>query len=206
MSSRPIIDAGPALNFFAINKERLLLAMTGPISTPETVRDEVLRKSRSDRRFHAAAAVWNKLPEKYLEILSDDATPDLIAAVSRISQLPFDERKRSAKDLGETMVVAHAAVKAEAGQSVIVIIDERQGAQLAQAEKNRLNRLRARGLTVGNISVTNTLSILRKAAGTSHLPDRAAMRTIYERLRECDDGLLSINQTNLLSQRLWTGM
>jgi hypothetical protein len=205
MSSRPIIDAGPALNFLAINKERLLLATTGPISTPETVRDEVLRKSRSDKRFQAAEAVLNKLPEKYLEILSDDATADLIAAVSRISQLPFDERKRSAKDLGETMVVAHAAVKAEAGQSVIVIIDEWQGAQLAQAEKNRLNRLRARGQTVGNISVTNTVTILRKAAGTSHLPDRAAMRTIYERLRECDDGLLPINQTNLLNQTLWTG-
>jgi hypothetical protein len=205
MSSRPIIDAGPALNFLAINKERLLLATTGPISTPETVRDEVLRKSRSDRRFHAAEAVWNRLSEKYLEILSDDATPDLIAAVSRISQLPFGERKHSAKDLGETMVVAHAAVKAEAGQSVIVIIDDWQGAQLAQAEKNRLNRLRARGQTVGNISVTNTVSILRKAAGTSHLPDRAAMRTIYERLRDCDDGLLPISQTNLLSQTLWTG-
>ena len=165
----------------------------------------MLRKSRSDKRFHAAEAVWNRLSEKYLEILSDDATPDLSAAVSRISQLPFDERKRSAKDLGETMVVAHAAVKAEAGQSVIVIIDDGQGALLAQAEKNRLNRLRVRGQTVGTITITNTVSILGRAAGTSHVPDRAAMRAVYKRLRECDDGLLPIDQTNLLSQALWTG-
>jgi hypothetical protein len=47
MSIRPIIDAGPGLNFLSINKERLLIAVLGPLSAPETVRDEVLRKSAS---------------------------------------------------------------------------------------------------------------------------------------------------------------
>ena len=58
MSVRPIIDAGPGLNFLSINKERLLIAVLGPLSAPETVRGEVLRKSRQDDRFRAAATVW----------------------------------------------------------------------------------------------------------------------------------------------------
>jgi hypothetical protein len=37
MSARPIIDAGPGLNFLSINKERLLIAILGPLSAPETV-------------------------------------------------------------------------------------------------------------------------------------------------------------------------
>jgi hypothetical protein len=42
MSIGPIIDAGPGLNFLSVNKERLLIAVLGPLSAPETVRDEVL--------------------------------------------------------------------------------------------------------------------------------------------------------------------
>ena len=51
MSIRPIIDAGPGLNFLSVNKERLLIAVLGPLSVPEAVQDEVLRKSRQDDRF-----------------------------------------------------------------------------------------------------------------------------------------------------------
>ena len=48
MSHRPIIDAGPGLNFLSINKERLLIGVLGPLCTPETVQNEVLRKARQD--------------------------------------------------------------------------------------------------------------------------------------------------------------
>ncbi|MDX2969158.1 hypothetical protein PWY87_30590 [Kribbella solani] len=62
MSHRPIIDAGPGLNFLSIHKERLLFGTLGALSAPESVRDEVLRKSRDDSRFSAAKTVWGKLP------------------------------------------------------------------------------------------------------------------------------------------------
>lgn len=58
MSARPIIDAGPGLNFLSANKERLLIAVLGPLRAPETVQDEVLRKSAQDTRFRAAATIW----------------------------------------------------------------------------------------------------------------------------------------------------
>ncbi|WP_433276715.1 hypothetical protein ACQPZA_35310 [Pseudonocardia xinjiangensis] len=49
------------------------------------VRDEVLRKAATDPRFRSDERVWNRLPDKYLEILSDDETPELNVAVARIS-------------------------------------------------------------------------------------------------------------------------
>ncbi|MGH3679838.1 MAG: hypothetical protein ACRDT2_06220 [Natronosporangium sp.] len=75
MSHRPIIDAGPGLNFLSIHKERLLISVLGPLSAPETVQDEVLRKSRQDERFQAAGKVWRKLTPRWMQILPDDPTP-----------------------------------------------------------------------------------------------------------------------------------
>lgn len=80
MSRRPIIDAGPGLNFLSINKERLLIGVLGPLSAPEAVQNEVLRKTRQGRRFEAAEATWRKLTPRWMEVLSDDPTPELSAA------------------------------------------------------------------------------------------------------------------------------
>jgi len=64
----------------------------------------------------------------------------------------WPRRLKQMKDLGETMLVAHALVLAEAGAAVIVIIDEGQGARLASSESKRLDRLRKQGRTVGSLS------------------------------------------------------
>lgn len=40
-------------------------------------------------------------------------------------------------------------------------------------------------------------------AGRKYIPDRNAMRKVYAQLRECDDGLVDIKQTNLLSAEVW---
>lgn len=204
MSHRPIIDAGPALNFFSINKERLLIGTLGKLSTPESVQIEVLRKSAQDNRFSAAAAVWGKVTPKYLEILSDAPTPALSAVIHRITQLPMADRMRQAKDLGETMVVAHAVVAAESGATVTVLIDDGRGAEVATSEIRRLDRLRAQGQPVGFVHLASTVTVLKLAAGGDHIPDKAAMQTIYQRLRALDDGLLPIERTELLAPSLWT--
>jgi hypothetical protein len=151
MSVRPIIDAGPGLNFLSANKERLLIAVLGPLSVPEAVQDEVLRKSRQDDRFRAAATVWKKLTPRWIQILSDDLTPELATVVQRISGLPMDQRRRQPKDLGETMVIAHAVVAAESGQSVTILIDDGPAAAIATSEISRLQRLGSSGQSVGSI-------------------------------------------------------
>jgi len=83
MSNRPIIDAGPSLNFLSAGKARLLISVLGQLSAPETVQAEVLRKSKQDARFHAAATVWRKLTPTWMQILSDDVTPELAAVIDR---------------------------------------------------------------------------------------------------------------------------
>ena len=164
----------------------------------------MLRKARQDERFRAAADVWRKLTPKWVQILSDDQTPELAAVVHRITQQPMEERLKHSKDLGETMVVAHAVVAAESGETVTVLIDDGSGAAIAMSEINRLGRLRANGQAVGSIRLVSTLTVLERAAGGQHIPDRAIMYSIYERLRRLDDGLPPIGTTNLLSSTHWS--
>lgn len=199
MSTRPVIDAGPSLNFLSINKTALLISVLGPLSAPETVQEEVFRKSKQDHRFRAAEKAWRKLTPRWMQVLSDAETPDLAAVVYRITRQPINERLRQPKDLGEIMVIAHAVVAAEAGETVTVLIDDGQGARLAASEIRRLGRLRSTGKTVGTIRLVNSLIILERAAGGKHVPDKAAMRAIYKRLRELDDGLPPIETTRLMT-------
>lgn len=203
MHARPIMDAGPGLNFFSIHQERLLFRVLGPLCVPQIVEEEILRKAQQDPRFSAAQTVWGKLPPKLMEILPDDATDELAAAVTRITGTPFSQRVKMSKDLGETMVIAHAVVAAEAGNEVIILIDERSGTQIAAGQQRRLERLRAAGSTVGRIGLVNTPIVLKKAATSGVISGKSDMRSIYERLRGLDDGLPPIDSTGLLSADLW---
>lgn len=130
--------------------------------------------------------------------------PKLAAVVHRITQQPMEERLKHPKDLGETMVIAHAVVAAESGETVTVLIDDGSGAQIATSEINRLGRLRTSDHVVGSIRLVSTLTVLERAAGEQHIPDKAAMHSIYERLRGLDDGLPPIEVTNLLSSAHWS--
>lgn len=204
MTRRPIMDAGPGLNFLSLNQERLLFDALGPLSVPEIVETEILGKARRDLRFAAAEKVWPRLPDRLLEILSDDATDALAAAVSRITGTTLDERALLPKDLGETMVIAHAAVAAESGSDIIVLIDDGGGCRSAASEARRLDRLRHAGSQVGSIRLIHTTTVLERAAGGKYLPDKAALRALYGRLRSLDDGLPPIEQTRLLTLPSWT--
>lgn len=204
MSHRPIIDAGPGLNFLSINKERVLIGVLGPLSTPETVQKEVLRKAAQDERFRAAATIWRKLGPRWMEVLSDDQTPELAAAVHRITRQPMEQRLTQPKDLGETMVIAHAVVAAERGETVTVLIDDGDGARAATSEIRRLRRLQAGGRDVGSIRLVGTLTVLERAAGKRLIQTRTDMHDVYARLRRLDDGLPPIQKTNLLSPAHWS--
>ncbi|OZD06449.1 hypothetical protein CH275_09505 [Rhodococcus sp. 06-235-1A] len=203
MNQRPIMDAGPGLNFLSVNKQRLLFSTLGALSVPEAVKAEILRKSGHDKRFEVAGRVWAKLPERLMEILSDDVTDELSAAVHRISGVPINQRTRSGKDLGETMVIAHATVAAEAGEHVIVLIDDGGGCKAAATEARRLQRLNTLGAEVGSIRLINTVTVLERAAGGEHIPDKNAMRDLYSRLRGLDDGSPPLDTTNLMNLHCW---
>ena len=102
------------------------------------------------------------------------------------------------------MVVAHAVVAAEAGATIRVLIDDGGGREMAAAEAERLDRLRHAGRSVGRLQLISTMTVLRNAAGRRELPDRQSMRDLYGRLRQLDDGLLPLDQTDLMTLRCWT--
>lgn len=213
MSCLTLIDAGPSLNFFSVNHERLLIEMVGSLTVPETVRDEILRKAQRDSRFSAASGVMKKLPKRFFEVVSDSSDDEyLTAAVERLmryegaSERSFDQRKRRPQDLGELMVVAHASVRAERGESVLVLIDDGAGQNLVMKEIGRIKRLRSKGNTaVGSIQIITTVTVLERAAGSKYIPDRQKMRKLYERLRELDNSLQPIENTYLLAPQTWGG-
>lgn len=198
------MDAGPGLNFFSLNQERLLFASIGAISIPECVQDEITRKSQIDQRFSAAEHVIRKVPSSLLEVLSDDASDSLVAAVSRISGMPHATRILQRQDLGETMVVAHAAIRAESGEDVMVLIDDDGGRQIAAKESRRLERMKKNGQSVGSIQLLSTVTVLEIASIQGILPDRTALQKLYRRLRALDDGLDPIKHTGLLDLDCWS--
>jgi|SRR5690625_3468017 len=204
MRHRVIIDSGPGLNFFSINQERIVTSVLGRLSAPEAVKREITNKSETDHRFAHALQVLRKMQPNYLEILSDDSTPELNEIVERISGFRLEERVSKPKDLGELMVIAHAVVTCEKGKDVIIFIDEGDGTRTAQREAQRLMRLRAKGSTqVGSIRLVSTITVLEKAAGGTHIQNRATMRELYGRLRGLDDGLPPLKDTRLMNLPCW---
>lgn len=201
---RPVIDAGPALNFFSINKQRLLIGVLGPLSTPETVQEEVFRKAQKEHdRFGHAVQVWNKLGT-YLQVLSDDLSVELAQAVMDVAGTPMTDRMKTSKDLGEIMVISHALVAAMSGKHVTVLIDDAEGRQLASIQRSRLARLRLAGnQQVGQIMLIGSISVLKLAAQSGKIRDRGEMRDIYARLRQLDTGLPPIEASGVLQSELW---
>lgn len=207
MTSHVMIDAGPALNFCSINEQRLLIAVTGPLSAPQTVSDEVLRNATDpdDLRFRSSEKVWKTLKgSRWLTILADDPrNVALVEVLSRVGGRPADLRKRMAKDLGERMVIAHASVMVQSGLNVTVLVDDGGGQKLVEDEQSYLRRHPA-GRSFGNLYRLTTPDVLIRAIGTKHMPDRQRMRHVYSRLTPLDNGLTRpIERTDLLTHPNW---
>ena len=206
MSAGPgaIIDAGPALTFLARkDTTRILYAGLGgaDLLAPEQVEHEVVRKSRQEkRRFGAAEVTWRTIvAANRLTVLSDDETAELTAAVQRLCLMPMSERMRQQKDLGELLVIAHAAVRAEAGEDIAVLIQERNGTAMAHNEARRIEKLGG----IGRFRVWNTQTILLRAVGSTYLPDKATMKSVYESMLPLDAALPAISETDLLTAAVW---
>ena len=203
MGSRAIIDAGPSLTFFSLNKERLLFAALGSLSVPETVVEEIRRKSSKDRNFAPASRVLDKLPPTLWEVLSDEVTPELSSVVQRISSMPMADRMTDGRDLGELMVIAHAVVIAEGGTDTFVFIEDGGGAGIARRQSSLLERRRKAGEPVGALKLINTQTVLKRAVIGGLIKDRAEMRKLYADMRLKDGALVPIDDTDLLSRALW---
>jgi hypothetical protein len=86
---------------------------------------------------------------------------------------------------------------------VSIVIDDGNGARMADNERRRLDRLRIVGQPVGAMRLFSTVSVMKAAGIRRFLTDKAEMRKAYAQLRACDDGLPDISQTDLLSAEIW---
>lgn len=186
-----IIDAGPALTFMAAGHRKLLLEVIerrgNQLQTPEAVVEEVARKARQQKRFANCETALNGLIARgQIEMLLDDITDQaLTQQVRRITGVGTAIRLGESRDLGETMVIAHALKQKAAGEEVHVLIDEWRGQKVAVDH---------------GIKVVSTESILIRAISLQLIADRGEMRKVYSRLRDFDDGLVHIDQTQLLDR------
>ncbi|MBP2412280.1 hypothetical protein JOF48_001079 [Arthrobacter stackebrandtii] len=175
----------------------------GPLCVPETVHSEMTRKARTDERFSRTQSVLGKLPRALLEILNDDAAGPLSESFERIAKMPMSGRIKNGKDLGEMMVVAHAATQAERGYDVTVLIDDRGGQLLASHESRRLGRLRTAEPQTGQLQMITSVTVLERSIAGRHLPDHAALRKLCVQMMSLDDGLLPLEMTGLLDSPRW---
>ena len=179
-----ILDAGPSLNFFSIGRADLLLAVvragSARIAVPEDVDEEIRRKAGPKSKFARAGGAldWALRTEQILRLDStSDRDSDLDRNVSRITGLPFEQRVRKGKDLGEMMVVAHALTLQNQGEKVIALIDDLDGQRLAA--KHRVRYM-------------STIDILRGAARLGLIKNWGEMRQLYLKMEPLDDGLPSV--------------
>lgn len=190
-----VIDAGPSLTFFGAGYEHLLLdtleIISGDLHMPDVVREEVRHKSKLERRFRGVDRRVDRVEAAgTLHPLSDSQDDDgeLVARAAlfqrKLAALAGRGREPlSRADLGEAMVMAHAATIREAGTPTYVIIDEWRGQKVANDAK---------------LQILTTETILLKAAKLGFIEDVAAMRAIWNKLEPLDESLRPWRETTRL--------
>ena len=163
---------------------------------PREVANEIEDKSGEDPRFSRAKSLLGGMTRQGLfKILeADESDEELFKAIKIVSPGPPSQLMvRRRKDLGETMVVAHAIKLREQGHTVAVVIDDRGGRSMASRY---------------GFKFIGTVRILAVAA-SSGLVTRAENKAIYERLRPSsgapglDDGLPHWTLTGLDKKELY---
>lgn len=181
-ASRVVIDTGPALSFIAAGFQDLLAEVIAQKSAllcaPQAVAEEVHVKADQRQRFNSShARIFDAMTRNgKISILPDSIEdPQLAEATNDVAKMPIAKRLLTSKDLGETMVLAHALkIRRHSTQTVIVLIDEVEGQKRA---------------TQLGISLTSTVGILKQSAQLGLVSDRGEMRNTYSKIAEFDDGL-----------------
>lgn len=187
-----ILDAGPLLNFLAVGQQNVLIQLAQSqgldLSVPEVVDREVQNLCVRDRRFASspAPATWRKLIDtKRILILSDELTDDaLLTAISRVSGVAAETRRRDPASLGEILVIAHGSVLAQQGSNVYLLIDDGDGRRRAKQE---IAFLKQKG-TAGRMYLWSTRQILEQVDPAWFHQGKKA-KEVYNRMRAFDDGL-----------------
>jgi hypothetical protein len=188
-----LLDTGPALTFISGGYRDLLMKVLelrdAELAAPETVIDEIDNKSQHGTFAGAIGVVEGWLSSGDITRLADDpADQELARCVQKVAGASMAERMLTARDLGETMVIAHAMRLQANGETVVALIEEWRG-------QDRATRM--------GVRFTDTQGILKTAAQYGLVKDRGEMRKIWDVLRPLDLSLVHWDQTILKDKRIY---
>lgn len=189
-----VLDAGPALNFLAVGQQNVLIQMAAAagadLAAPKRIDDEIEGQSKSNRfRRTAVRNTWRTLKSSGRITLLDDSLlrdPRFDAAIGRISGVEAADRKKTRKNLGEILVLAHASVFVQDGETVYVLMDESDGRRRAKSERAWLRQQRAPGQLV----LWNTQEVLEAAERQpGWITGGLTAEQVYKAMKPFDDGI-----------------
>lgn len=199
-----VLDAGPILNFLAVGQQNVIIQAAkqvgANICVPEVVDREVRGMASSDRFDRTAVAgTWSILTQSRIQVLSDpmgdvdlesDAKDVFRRAVARISGIPAEDRVRDKRSLGEIVLMAHASAYAQRGETVYILMDDRDARAKLRSEQSWLKKNGA----PGTITLWRTASLLSRGNNEGWLTGSATWEAVYEKMTEFDDGLWKLDR------------
>ncbi|WP_144832516.1 hypothetical protein [Microbacterium sp. BH-3-3-3] len=159
----------------------VLQAVSASVLVPQDVADEVGYKSTEILPYtRAASNLQGAARRNRLAIATHQVGDDEVLDrwVSKLFGFPRAEVAHRAKDLGETMAVAHAAALREHGERVVVVVDDGGGQRLTNQH---------------GLDFISSLTVLGKAALLGLVPDRATMTSVYADISRHSKGLPAID-------------
>lgn len=200
-----IFDTGPIFKFLATDCVPQLLAAIGygVLNVPEAVNFEITDTPTRRQQFKRAAEVWPHLPERYKNVIPDEATDELRACCQSVLGIDFDAMYRSTKDRGENMAILHGVLRARTGEHVILVCDEEAGTAKIRQQANalRMQHMRRQHVPGGRIQHADTVTLLRWAIEAGAFDSQQAFLKKYEAMAILDEALPKDVKTTGLTKR-----
>lgn len=204
-----ILDTGPIFKFLTTDCVPELLCALGnnKIHVPQAVEFEVLHTPDRHKQFERAREVWPRFPDRFREIMSDDATEELRQCCRAVLGMEFEDMYAEPKDRGEHMAILHGVLHARSGEQVILVCDEKAGTSVIKRQAKRLLVAQARGEHVpgGSIHHADTIQLLRWAIkGGGFNGSRQQFLRKYKAMAELDSSLpLTAKEEGLTKSPPW---
>ncbi len=189
-----VLDAVCCVHFCGANKHSILLEILNlldlRILIPAEVSDEVVGK---DSKFPGLALRWKKLIASNRVtilprlLLDDPAQSSVVSRVAALRSSPATTALRTRKDLGEFVVIAHAADMKARGRTVYVLLDDGAAQRTATAE------------CLDVIDMQQLLTFGHRQ-GIDALATKANLKAVYDALRRYGESLPPWNASRVKAE------
>ncbi|MDK4228861.1 hypothetical protein [Corynebacterium pseudodiphtheriticum] len=204
-----ILDTGPIFKFLTTDCVPELLCALGhnKIHVPKAVELEILDTPTRHRQFERAREVWPRFPDRFREIIPDDATDELRQCCQAVLGMEFEEMYAEPKDRGEHMAILHGVLRARAGEQVILVCDEIAGTNVIKQQAKVLTQAQRRGQFSpgGSIQHADTIQLLWWAIeGGGFNGSREQFLTKYKAMAALDSSMpLTAKKVGLTKSPPW---